>query len=604
MATQKRPIVADLDFSSVKEDLVQYFKSREEFKDYEFTGSGLNLLMDILAYNTHYNALTANMLLNESFLDSALLRANVVSLAKALNYTPRSAKCAVSNITVRVNRTTSDYVIIPTGTTFIASASGTNSRLTFQTIKPHTVQFDTGETTKDIVVQAYEGEKIVQRFLQTSANSKYRYFDLGNENIDTSTIVVSVNNEKYLQLTPEVEGIVKATGTDNCYFIQETRNRTHRIIFGDGKVGKALSVGDEIIVSYLVSSGEDGNGVNSFSFTNVDSTVFSIISTDVSTGGDTPETIREIRENAPHWFQSQYRAVTEKDYEMFLKKKYGNIQAISVYGGEKVSAPGKVFICIKPKTGDFLSSATKAAIVSDVIEESNVVTITPVIVDASYINIILKTTIVYDDNILVSTPEYLETLTLTLFDTFNSSYLGEFLRTFRVSQLSSEIQNLDESIISSNTRVSLRIDISTKNQKLDKYSFSFGNKLYHPEEGFKASTGGIFSTTPFYRVGKNFTSGLDDDGRGKIRFFNLINGEKVYINTNAGTINYDTGQIELLIEIDAVDGTLEFFGIPDSFDVISDTNTVLRISTNTSKVKAIEKNNTSSQRTINLSRSI
>jgi len=139
MATQKRPVVADLDFSSVKEDLVQHFKSREEFKDYEFTGSGLNLLMDILAYNTHYNALTANMLLNESFLDTALLRANVVSLAKALNYTPRSSKCAISNITLRVNKTNSDYVVVPSGTTFIASASGTNSRLTFQTIKPYTV---------------------------------------------------------------------------------------------------------------------------------------------------------------------------------------------------------------------------------------------------------------------------------------------------------------------------------------------------------------------------------------------------------------------------------------------------------------------------------
>jgi len=604
MASQKRPVVADLDFANVKSDIIEHFKSREEFKDYEFTGSGLNLLIDILAYNTHYNALTANMLLNESFLDSALLRANVVSLAKSLNYTPRSAACATANIVLNVKKGSSDFVVIPTGTTFVSAAVGTNGRLTFQTIKPYTVQFGSTQTTKQVTVKVYEGQQILQRFVHTSANKKHRAFELANENIDMSTIVVTVNGTKYTQLTPEQEGIVNADGTDLVYFTEETRNRTFRIIFGDGIVGKALSVGDEVLVQYIISSGEDGNGINSFNLSNGNLAVLSVASSDISSGGAAAESIREIRRNAPKWFQSQYRAVTENDYEVFLRKKYSNIQAISVYGGEKVSAPGKVFICIKPKTGDYLSASTKAAIVADVIDESNVVTITPVVVDPSYLNIVLKTVIVYDDNLLATSPDYLETLTHALFNTFNTNYLGEFLRTFRVSQLSGEIQNLDESIVSSNTRVTLRVDVNSKNQKLDRYSFSFSNKLFHPEGGFKNTSGGIFSTTPFYRVGKNFTSGLDDDGYGKIRFFNLIDGEKVYINDNAGTINYETGQVDLLIKIDAVDGVIEFFGIPDSFDVIADNNTIIRISTSTSLVKAIEKNNTSSQRTTNLSRSI
>ena len=604
MASQKRPVVANLDFATVKEDLISHFKSREEFKDYEFTGSGLNMLMDILAYNTHYNALTANMLMSEMFIDSALLRSNVVSLAKSLNYTPRSAQCAVSNITINVNNSNnSSYIILPSETTFVAGSTSSNTRLTFQTIRPYTIQFSPGQTSKQITVQAYEGKRVAQRFIQTAANTKYHYFDLGNENIDTSTISVSVNGSKYYQLTPEVEGVVNATGNDNCYFIQETRNRTHRIVFGNGRVGKLLEVGDEVLVSYLISTGVEGNGFKNFSFTNADLSVFSVISAEISEGGSSPETVREIKENAPHWFQSQYRAVTEKDYEVFLKKKYGNIQAISVYGGEKVSAPGKVFICIKPKTGDKLSAATKTLIIEDVIDQSNVVTVTPVIVDPSFLNVVLKTTVVYDDNLLVTTPEYLETLTSTLFSAFNGSYLGEFLKTFRVSQLSNEIQQLDESIISSNTRVTLRLDIPAISQKLEKYSFSFNNKLYHPEEGFKSTTGGVVTTKPFYRVGKNYTSGIEDDGKGKLRLFDLIDNTKIIVNDHAGTVNYDTGQIEILIQFDPADSVLYFYAVPDSFDVISDKNTIIRIATAESVVKALEKNNTYSQRLINLSRS-
>lgn len=601
---QDRPIVADLDFASIKEDLIEHFKSREEFKDYEFTGSGMNLLLDILAYNTHYNALTANMMLNEMFIDSALLRPNVVSKAKQMNYLPRSARCASVNITLTVTKPTNDtYYVVPAGTAFTATGIGSSQRFNFYTLIPYTLQFGDDDVSLDVTVVAYEGKYTTQRFSQTATNSKSAMFDLGNENIDTTTISVSVNNSKYTQLVPENEGITKTDGTDLIYYVEETRNRTHRIVFGDGRVGATLSNGDVVTVSYLISSGTESNGLNTFSLAN-SSNVMSIKSNGVSVNGDYPETIREIRRNAPRWFQSQYRAVTEKDYDVFLRSKYSNIQALSVYGGENIGSPGKVFICIKPKTGDTLSDATKSTIISDIIAENNVVTVTPVIVDPSYLNIVLKTVVIYDGNVISTSPDLLEAAIITMYERFNTEYIGDFMKTFRASQLAAEIQDIDDSVISSNTRVTLRVDVEAKNQTLDTYSFTFGNKLYHPEDGFKKATGGILSTNNFYRVGRSYTSGFDDDGYGKIRLFDLINDSKVYVNEQAGSIDYNTGKCEILINVDPKDSTIEFSAIPDSFDVISENDVILRIATNKCSVKAVEQSNYTTQKTINLSRSV
>ena len=602
---QKRPVVADLDFTTVKEDMISYFKSKDEFKDFEFTGSGMNLLMDILAYNTHYNAMTANFMLNEMFLDSAVVRSNVVSLAKSLNYVPRSARSASIFVTLTVTKSgTETFAVIPSGTLFTATVASTSQRLNFYTVKPYTVQFETTETSANVTVQAFEGKITTQRFIHTSAKSGFSFFDLQNQNIDTTTLNVSVNGVKWTQVTPETEGITEITDSSFSYFIEETRTGSHRLVFGDGKIGSKLNTGDEIIATYLISSGANGNGATTVSLASGAFTNVSISSNTVSSGGDAPETIREIRTNAPHWFQSQYRAVTENDYSVFLKKKYADIQAINVYGGETVGNPGKVYIVIKPKSTDVLPAATKAAIVADVIGDSKVVTITPVIVDPQYLNIVLKTTIIYDETTLVTSSDYLETSVIAMLSNFNTEYIGDFMQTFRASQLSAEIDNIDESIVSSNTRVSLRIDIASKSQKLDRYSFSFANKIFHPEDGYKASTGGVLSTNLFYRVGKNYQSGFDDDGYGNIRLFDQIGGVKQYVNDHAGSIDYETGDCGILIDVDPEDTTIKFSVTPDSFDVISEKNTILRIAVDDSKVIAIEKNNLTSQKLINLNRSV
>lgn len=599
-----RPIVANLDFQSVKDDLIDHFKSRPEFADYEFTGSGLNMLMDILAYNTHYNSLAANFLVNEMFLDSAVMRNNVVSIAKMLNYTPRSARGAKTKITLNVPRLNNEsFTIIPAGTLFAARDG--NSSLNFYTIKDHTLNFSVGDVTRDIEVEIHEGTLITQRFTMSNANEEFPKFDLGDGLVDLSTLTVALNGIKYAKVTPEDEGVVASDSTSRIYFLEETRNQSFRILFGNNVIGKKPEIGDEIICSYLVCNGEAGNGVSRFTVSLPGRTgAAQKIGTTVNPaqGGSNPETIREIKDTAPHWYQSQFRAVTENDYAAFIKKKFADIQALSVYGGEKVGQPGNVFIAIKPKSGDKLSDSTKNTILNEVLTGTNVVTVRPKIVDPFIMKIVLKTIITYDDKLLATSREILQAKTISLFERFNTNYIGSFLETFRESQLAEEIKAVDKSIISTNTRVSLRVDTVATGGILSTYRWFFGNKLYHPFEGFNAAKGGIFSSTLFNRVGRTFQSGFDEDGKGNIRLFDFIDGEKVFVNQKAGTINYVTGEIHLF-DFDPDDGPIQFTAIPDSFDVIADNNTVLEITSDTSVVEAVEKNEVATLKNINLSRS-
>ena len=597
---QNRPIVADLDFTSVKEDMISYFKNKPEFKDYEFTGSGLNLLLDILAYNTHYNALTANFLMYEMFLDTAVMRNNVTSLAKSLNYSPRSITSASSYITITIPRLFGEsYYVLPAGTLF-TTRSG-NSSLSFYTLKAYTVQFGQGDIEKTVTVQAFEGSISTQRYIYTADVIGFPTFEIPDYDIDTTTINVSVNGNKFSRVTPETEGVINVTDSSRIFFTEETRNGTQKLLFGNGTIGQALAVGDDILATYLISVGIDGNGISSF---DIDSTRnITVVSATTSQGGAAAESIREIRTNAPHWFQSQYRAVTEKDYGVLLRKKYADIQAISVYGGETVGQPGKVFISIKPKSADTLSVATKDAIINDILTGSNVVTITPVLIDPAFVNIVLKTVITYDDTIMTTNADVLKARAFTMFSNFNTEYIGEFMKSFRVSQLSSEIEKLDDAIVSSNTRLNLRIDIAAKNQKLSTYGWKYNNRIYHPEDGYRKAQGGVLSTNAFFRVGRTYTSGFDDDGNGNVRLFDLIDNTKVYANERAGLINYEKGTIDILIEFDPVDTTIQFTVVPDSFDVVAQENSILRISVDSSLIEVVEKNDITTLKNINLSRS-
>ena len=603
-----RPVIANLDFDEIKDDIVEHFKSKSEFTDYEFTGSALNLLMDILSYNTHYYSLASNFLLNESFLDTALLRKNVVSLAKRLNYTPRSISSAFTTVTIAFDKQDANdkVIIIPAGTLF--NARDGNSTLNFYTVEDYVLQFETTDpigTTKTIDVTIKEGKFQTQAFTSNKDYTDFSTWSLRQNNIDTSTLVVAVNGTQYKAVLPEDETIFSLGSESSVYFIEENREGGYNLIFGNNIAGKAIKNGDQIIATYLSSNGVDGNGIKSFTPSLPGRTDIRITRVHGPTqGGADRETIQSIKDNAPKWFQAQYRAVTTNDYEVVLKKKFADIQAISVYGGEDVGYPGKVFICIKPKSADKLSAATKEVLKQEVIRESNVVTVRPEFIDPNIFGITCKTVVVYDKSRLATSKAVLEAKVKTLYDYVNQNYIGNFLSSFRESNFSREIKDLDPSVISSNTRVEITTNVTASGGYLNQYRYDFNNKLYHPQDGFLADKGGIFKSSLFYRAGRSYQSAFDEDGYGNIRLYDWIDNTKVFVNRNAGRINYETGSVEFLYDFDPQDTTFTISVVPESVDVIATQNMILEINQGASTVDAIEIQQTDLLKSLNLSRSV
>tara|TARA_B100001287_G_C22672206_1_gene525836 strand:+ start:566 stop:2380 length:1815 start_codon:yes stop_codon:yes gene_type:complete len=598
-----RPVVANPDFNDIKQDIITYFKNDATFSDYDFTGSSLNVLVDILAYNTHYNNLTANYLVNEMFLDTALMRNNVLSIAKMLNYQPRSAQGAKATITLRIPKVGGNNLYqLPIGSLFTAT-DGAES-YNFYTTKAYSVQYDSSEangTTKDLVIEVVEGNSITQRFVANSSNLSFPKFDLLNKNIDTTTIVVSVNGAKWTSVTNETQGTTDVNNLSTIYFIEETRDLTHRIMFGNGVLGKALQAGDEVLVSYIVTNGSEGNGISTFTPAIAGRTDITIVSTVKAQGGGAIETIQEIKDNAPNFFQAQFRAVTENDYKAILKKEYADIQALNVYGGETVGKPGKVFFSIKPKSGDKLTDQAKLTITRDILSKFNLVTVTPQVVDPQITRIIAKTIVQYDSSKLTTSKEVLEAKVLSLYNVLNTTYIGDFLESFSVSKLTQEILALDKAIVSANPRINLRFDVNAENRLLDNASFSFNNKLFTAPFAGEASVGGVINSTLFQRSGRTNFSKFVDDGKGVLRLVDVIGDDNIIVNTTAGTVDYQTGEVNVS-EFDPEDGKIGFIAIPDSFDVLTSGNYLLQISVGDSTVTAIDKDDTASLNLFNASR--
>lgn len=599
-----RPVVANLDFETVKSDIIQYFQSKEELKDYNFTGSALNMLIDILSYNTHYYSLASNFLLNESFMDTAVLRQNVVSIAKRMNYIPRSMRASNTQITVQVTKTaeqgTSQTRLIPAGTEFTATSG--NESLAFYNVEDQTVQFSSTSapgTTGTVTFSIYEGTYATQRFVSQKNYKDFAYFDLGQNNIDTSTISLSVNGNAYKIVEPASETLFELNPNSNVFFLEENREGNYNIIFGDGVAGKPLNSGDNILVTYIATSGAAGNGVSSFTAP-TDMTITNVSGS--TNGGGARESTQSIKDNAPKWFQAQSRCVTTNDYEVFLKNNYADIQSISVYGGEEVGYPGKVFICVKPKSGESLSPSTKEYLKQNIVSRSNLVTVRPDFVDPKIFRLSLNTVVVFDKNRLATNRDILKTKIKSLYEVINSSLIGNFKDSFRESNLSYEIRKIDDSVVSSNTRVVMTAKVVATGQKLSQYKYAFNNKVYHPFDGFLQGDTGVFSSSLFPRVGKTFLSGFDDDGYGNVRLFDFIDSKKVYLNRQAGRIDYENGIVEFLYDFDPADGDFTISIIPDSVDIIATQDMILEIDIGNSTVDAVEINETDILKAINLSK--
>ena len=596
MATNdKRLRVTELDFDNIKTNLKTFLKAQEEFKDYDFEGSGMSVLLDTLAYNTHYLGFNANMLANEMFLDSASLRSSVVSHAKTLGYETTSVRAPVATINVSLS-TDSNTKTMSAGTAFSTTVDGTDYQ--FVTIADVTAS-NTGSAVPFDSVKIYEGTYVTTRYTVDTSDVD-QSFTLNNPNSDTSTLTVKVQTSAADTTTTtytKATDITQLSSDSTVYYLQEVDGGKFEVYFGDGTVSKSLSDGNIVILQYVVTNKSLANGANTFtSPSSIDSVTSITVTTESSaTGGAEAESIDSIKLQAPLDYSSQGRAVTVDDYKSYTKKLFPNTQAVSVWGGEDGSYDtstgvssnpeyGKVFISIKSTTGENLTTVQKSNLVK-AFAPYKVASVTPVIVDPEITYLILNVTFNYDSTATTSTKDELASLIATTISNYNTSDLQEFNSSFRHSKLTGLIDDTDSSILNNTTTVTMS-KFFTPIASSTSYTISFGNAFYNPYSGYNTNQGGILASTGFYLDNDTTTEYFfDDDGSGNLRIYSLASGVRTYLNSAAGTIDYTNGTISttslFISAISNVDGEsstkIRITAIPKSNDVVPVRNQILEI---------------------------
>jgi hypothetical protein len=596
MATNdKRLRVTELDFDNIKENLKVFLKAQTEFKDYDFEGSGMNILLDTLAYNTHYLGFNANMLANEMFLDSASLRSSVVSHAKSLGYEVTSSRAPVATINVSLS-TDANTKTMSAGTAFTTSIDGVDYQ--FVTIADVTSS-NTGSAVPFDSVKIYEGTYITSTATVDSSEVDQRFL-LNDARADTSTLTVKVQNSSSDTTTTtytKATDITQLSSSSTVYYLQETDSGLFEVYFGDGVVSKGLSDGNIVTLQYVVTNRTLANGASSFSSPSSIDGVTGITVTTVAnaTGGSNPETVESIKLNAPLDYATQGRAVTIDDYKTYTKKLFPNTQAVSVWGGEDGSYDtstgvssnpeyGKVFISIKSTTGENLTTVQKSNLVT-AFAPYKVASVTPVIVDPETIFLILNVSFQYDSTATTSTKDELASLIATTISNYNSSDLQEFNSSFRHSKLLRLIDDTDTAILNNTTTVTMGKFFTPVNAS-SSYNINFNNAFFNPHSGHNAEAGGVIASTGFQLDNDTATEYFfDDDGSGNLRIYSLSSGVRTYLNSAAGTIDYTNGTISttslFISAVSNVDGEsstqIRVTAIPKSNDVVPVRNQILEI---------------------------
>lgn len=584
--------ITDLDFDTVKSNFRNFLSQQSQFTDYNFEGSGMSVLMDLLAYNTHYLAFHANMLANEMFLDSTLTRASAVSHAKSLGYTPSSMKSsnAIVNITVSNVPTSQTSLVMAAGTIFNTTVNDISYQ--FVTTSDHTATSDNGifqfQDTK-----IFEGTRVNYTYTVDSNNLEQQFI-IPSAAVDTSTLVVSVQNSVSDTTSTTYTlntDYTTLTSTSTRYFIQEIEEGRFEVYFGDGISGRKPADGNIVTLSYVVTNGDDADGASTFV---ADSTIggyssVSVVTVSSAAGGGSAETVDSIKFNAPLKFASQSRAVTPDDYKSILPSVYSNIKSVQVWGGEDndPAVYGQVYISIKPNTGSTLTATTKNQIITS-LKAFNVASISPVIVDPVTLLLELTTTVKYNPTVTEKTNSDLRALVETAVSSFNTNNLAKFDSVFRHSNILKTIDDVDPAILSSTVAVKLKRKITPTLNAATKYTVSFNNAAFHPTNNHSQT---VVESSGFFLVGDTNEQYIDDDGSGTIRTFYLLGGTtKTITNASAGTVNYATGEVVLtslnITSVENADGTIDITLKPDSNDVIPVRNQVIEIDTVASSVTA------------------
>ena len=570
--------ISQLDFDNIKANLKRFLSNQNQFKDYDFEGSGMAVLLDLLAYNTHYLSYNANVLANEMFIDTADLRPSIVSLAKALGYTPNSARSPVADINVVVNSATGATLTMNAGQQFTTSVDGTT--FNFVTIGTNTISPIDGVYTFSNL-KIYEGTYITYNYTVDTTDVDQRFI-IESANADTNTLSVQIQNSSTDTTTntyTKATSITELDSDSKVYFLQEAEDGKFEVYFGDGVIGKAVEDGNIVILKYIVTNKTDANGASSFTLSgNIGG--FSDVSITVNSNaanGSEPEDNESIKFKAPKSYAAQDRAVTVNDYKVKVEEIYANAGSVSAWGGEDNDTPfyGRVYIAINPKSGSTLTDTTKDDIVTQ-LKKFSVASVTPVIVDPETTNILLTSTIKYDEKQTTKTSAEIKTLITDAVTSYNTDTLQKFDNVLRYSKLLETIDDADTSILSNITTLKLRKTFTPTLSTSTNYTVNFSNALYNPHSGHNTSAGGILSSTGFKVANDSNVYFFDDDGQGNVRRYYLIGSVRTYVDNTAGTITYSSGAIAInaltIASIENIRGAastvIELTVTPNSNDVV------------------------------------
>jgi len=588
-----------LEFNEIKAQIKSYLRSQDQFSDYDFEGSSLTVLLDILAYNTYYTAVNANLAVNEGFLETAVLRENVVKLARMIGYTPKSARSAQCTVDISVQTVVPYPKTVTINRGLVLNFTGLDNNNFVFSLGTDTTQ--SVDSTSGIAtftgLTLFEGVFLTDTFVK-DINQRQRFI-LTNKNADTTSMRVEVTSgtvtERYLQATD----ITKIDSTSKVFFLEESEYEIPEILFGDGKVGKDLLNGDVISVSYSTSSGTGANGLKVFENIgtfrdNLGNSITSGITTTATSfpdGGARAESTEAIKFSAPKFYSAFGRAVSTRDYEAILPQIYPNIGSISCYGGEEAEPPeyGKVFLAIKPKNADKLSLSEKNVILKK-LREYSVAAIQPTIIDPSILYIDINSFVYFNPNITRNVASQVKNSVLAALTVLNSS--GEFNKfggKFKYSRLQSIIDGSEVSITSNITRLKMRKNVTVTLGARVNYKICYGNRI---KQG--TSTKPCVSSSGFKVVGDDFnTYYLNDDGAGLLRLYYIKGtGEFEYVDGLWGTVDYSMGEIvvnDLIIQSTSVaNNQLQISGTPESNDLISLRETYLTIGIDNTTVSVVE----------------
>lgn len=587
----------NLDFDLVKASIRDYLRANSTFTDFDFEGSNLSVLVDVLAYNTYTTAYNTNMVANEAFLDSATLRENVVSLARNIGFVPLSKRAAVANISFLLTLTNSSLKTATLKAGIVCTGNQNNSSFIFSIPEDITVGITDDEAFFDSV-DIYQGVLLTKTFTVDNSQPNQKYI-LPNSDIDTSTIRVKVNDSGSVSEYSYIDNIIGIDENSQVFLVQEVSDEKYELFFGDGIFGKKPSNGSIITVTYITTDGKTGNGPSNFSFSgnvisdtgsNISSNVGTIVTNSAAANGDDIQSLESVRYYAPRVYASQYRAVTAGDYEALLPSLFPNIESVTAYGGEELSPPkyGNVFLAVKPKNSDYLSESTKERILTQLKQYSVAgMKVNFVNIDVLYVEI--DSSVYYNSNLVSSESDLKTSIINSLTNYSNSSDLNKFGGRFKYSKVSGIVDSTSVAVTSNITKVRIRRNLSVVNDTAN-YFICFENRFYNSKSGYNVRSTG-FKVKDISNVVYIADSPNKDGITGNLFLFSL-DGDNVVIEVNTvGTVNYTTGDINIdninVISTQKPNNIIEIEATPYSNDIIAKKSIYLKFDIGSSDINLI-----------------